>query len=277
MQRVLAALSLMALALFLGEVAQSAAEARQAARQTSAYLPVLVDSRPTPTPTRTGTATRTAKRTPTRTSTLRPTLTVASTATQTGTATVTNTPTATATETATRTVTRTPTRTSTPTPTLTNTPTATPTELPPPPIQNGGFENGLAPWFGTNIYRGDTGARSGEWFALLSTDHGGSINQYITIPSDKPYLTYWYRTHSISLTCNATARVYVQGVEVAQHTALCASQNLPEWQQVTVDLQAFIGRLVTLTFDVREEVETDPNDPGISEWYMDDVALVAQP
>jgi hypothetical protein len=184
------------------------------------------------------------------------------------------TPTASATITAVPTATYTPTATPTATTIPTVTPSPTATRVPPQLVPNGGFETGRDPWiFDANRFQG--GAYSGEWSAQLGTVLGSSIRQDVTVPSSQPFLVFWNQRTSLSNTCNVTGRVLVNGTTVAAYTDFCQSQRFFDWRRERIDLSAFAGQTVTLAFTMPREEETDPDDPGLSAWYLDEVAFDA--
>lgn len=179
----------------------------------------------------------------------------------------------------TSTPTNTPTSTTTPTPSATPTATPTPTNTPVPPIAvpNGGFESGRDPWVFVNASRSEGDAHTGQWNASLSSLFGAIIRQQVTVPNTHPYLTFWQQTSSLSNTCNVSAIIAINGQAVATYTSFCKSQNSYVWSKQTIDLTTYSGQQVNLEFGINQEFETDPDDAGLSVWYVDDVEFHATP
>jgi hypothetical protein len=234
----------------------------------------------TPTPTTTRTPTRT--NTPTRTPTPTPTNT--------------RTPTRTATRTATRTPTRTPTLTPTNTRTATRTATRTPTptvtpfggqgaslflpivmnQLPAgcvPRLVNGNFETGtFYPW----LSFGDTGLGSGRYSAYggwLGGKNGafGELDQWASLPAGASPIRweFWWKAEAAASQHNDVLLVRIEsdgGVEDVLLT-LRAEGALNTWRQEAVDLRAYAGKDVLISF----LVETDGSQP--TTFRVDDVSL----
>jgi hypothetical protein len=180
-------------------------------------------------------------------------------------------PTASATATATREPTEIP------EPTATATVTPSPTPEPPQLVPNGSFEAGRPPWVFTNALRNEGGAQSGQWYASLSTIFGAAIAQPITVPADRPYLVFWQQRLSFSNTCNVTASILVESTTVGTYQGFCKASQSSGWERVVVDLRAFAGRTVPIRFGIPEEFETDPDDPGFSLWYLDNIGFISAP
>jgi hypothetical protein len=225
----------------------------------------------TPTPTVTRTSTPTATATVTRTRTPTPT----ATRTPTPTATRTRTPTATPTGGVTPSPTPTPTATRTGgvTPTPTPTPTATRAPLPCSNLlRNGDFEAGvLAPWM-TDQQVGlgpGRGAGQGGWL-------GGAVNadaelfQEVTIPATAKIeeLSFWWRADAASAQPGDRLTVLIQSGEQADPVwSQAADGPLGQWRRQEVDLSAYRGRRVLVTFHAH-------NDPSVATTFrVDDVDL----
>lgn len=161
-------------------------------------------------------------------------------------------------------------------------PTPVPTSTPLPgnnPIRNPGFELGNNGDWGsysslgaTNIFLLD-GARSGNWLAWLGGLHNedGYIDQMISIPSDKPYLTYWGWISSSESTCGGDTVKFLAGNTELYGYDLCSAYNSAQWGLGWVNLSAYAGT----TQRIRIQVET--NASLSSSLFMDDFSFVASP
>jgi hypothetical protein len=219
------------------------------------------------------------------TSTPTPTITRTPTSTTTGTRTSTSTPTQTSSST------RTPTQTSTST--STRTPTHTPTSSPGPGAQlylplvqaafppdcterlvNGGFQDGiLAPWFMV----GDVGLGAGRlstfgaWLGGKN-DATGELDQQVFLPAGSTLLRweFWWMAESASAQQDDVLMVRLEsgGLEPVLLT-LRASQALNSWRPDSVDLTAWAGKQVLLSF----LADTDGSVP--TTFRVDDVSVRA--
>ena len=207
---------------------------------------------PTPTATRTPTPTRTSTRTPT----------------------------------STRTTTRTPTRT--PTPTVTpgggaGTPLYLPVVMKPLPanctqrLANGHFETGtLSPWFAV----GDTGLGAGRdsayggWLGGKD-DAIGELDQWVVLPAGASPIRweFWWKAETAATQPNDMLRVRIEleGGDEALLLLLPAEGALNTWQQEAVDLSAYAGKRVVISF----LVVTDGSLP--TTFRVDDVSILACP
>jgi len=175
----------------------------------------------------------------------------------------------------------TPTSTSTKTPTRTPSPTATFGPTPTPGacgIVNCDFELGAVIWseYSQNgwplIMHADdlpVAPHSGSWAAWLGG--GGSeiayLQQSLVVPTDRPYLGYWYYIDSEDDCGSAFAYVRINGNTVHQHN-LCADENTADWAQNVVNLSAYAGQTVQL--QVRVELT---EDTFYSNLLLDDFAF----
>jgi hypothetical protein len=242
----------------------------------------------TPTYTSTNTPTPTSTNTPTHTPTHAPTHTPTGTHTPAPTSTSTRTPTTTATPTGTapptHTATRTPTHTPTATPTATRatdtpTPTPTPTATLPPNCQdlliNGDFETGSLPPWGSDgaVWLGaGRGSAYGAW--LGGADNaGGELWQVVAIPAAANLVRWefwWLAEAEIEQPGDAVVVIVQYGEEQADHLlTLRAVAPLGQWQQAAVDLTAYAGREVAVTFFVHTDGEVPTT------FRLDDVILWA--
>jgi len=218
-----------------------------------------------------------APTTPTSTPTATPTGTVPPTATPTATSTSTPTSTPTATPTGTPAATYSP----TPTPTVTPggvTPTPTPTATPPAGCQellvNGDFETGsLSPWdtYGAVGLGSGHGSTYGAWLGGVNNAEG-ELWQEVSIPAGASpvSLSFWWLAESGSEQPNDAVEVIIQYEAQSDHLlTLPAVAPLGQWQQETLDLTAYAGQTVALTF----LVHTDGAVP--TTFRLDDVSLQA--
>jgi len=262
----------------------------------------------TPTPTNTQspiphTATPTGTPSPTVTGTVPPTHTPTSSATATASPTVTpitpGTPTASPTGVASPTGTMTPTRTPTglpPTPTSTATRpqrTATPTNTqspipntatPTPTVAspcaelliNGDFEVlSLAPWQTDGPVGHGPGRNSTEGAWLGGQDNAQArLWQQATVPANatQAWLAFWWRADASAAQNDDTLAVRMAdegGVGGDTLLTLRADGPLGQWQQVTLNVTAYLGRQIAVTF----RAATDGSIP--TTFRLDDVSLRA--
>ncbi len=172
---------------------------------------------------------------------------------------------------ATPTVTGSPSPTATPTPTPTSTPPATCQEL----LVNGDFETGsLDPWghwFDVGLGQGHNSAH-GAW--LGGTDNAqGELVQGAPIPAEATSvdLAFWWLAESASGQPGDAVDVLIQyGAEQGDVLlTLRAEEPLGQWRPEMIDLSAYAGMEVGLTFMVR----TDGDVP--TTFRVDDVSLEA--
>ena len=222
-----------------------------------------------------------------------PTSTATRTATPTSTATRTSTPTSTATRTST--LTRTPTRTSTPTSTPTRTSTPTSTSTPPggtvslsylpiimkplpanctEQLANGDFQTGgLPPWFSVGDVGLGTGRNStyGAW--LGGKDNSvGELDQWITLPAgvNPVRWEFWWKAEATTVQNNDLINVRIEsGGQEPILLTLRADGALNTWRQAVVDLSAYAGKSLLVSF----LVQTDSNIP--TTFSVDDVIIKA--
>jgi hypothetical protein len=190
------------------------------------------------------------------------------------------------------TTTPTATATRTPAPTITATPTFVPTTPPdralylpvllrlgPLPLYNGDFEQGNAGWqesssgqfrliFEQSALQ-EVVPHSGEWAAWLGGKSGeiSELYQQVTIPIETPFLRYWMMIRTTADCGTDSASVLIR-TSLLEQFPLCAIGNT-DWTAQTIDLSAYAGQTVTLTF----RVETD-RDQRHSNLYLDDIGWV---
>ncbi|MEZ4517328.1 MAG: hypothetical protein R3C44_11000, partial [Chloroflexota bacterium] len=251
------------------------------------YLPIIgnriVGVIPSPTPTATPTQTPTA--TPTQTPVASPTsLPVTVTATPDGSVTPEATATATVTATAGPSSTPEPTATATTEPAVSPTASSTPANL--PVIKNGDFESGAnGDWTETINGVASPGSivlrpqpivtpRSGEYLAWLGGFHNQihRLSQPVTLSDSGPlYLHFWYQVSSNETICTADS-VRVMANETTLTTfGLCKEENSTGWEQVSINLSAYLGQTVTIQFEGTFDEAT------LSSFFVDDVGFTTTP
>jgi|GEM_PF-2621852 len=140
---------------------------------------------------------------------------------------------------------------------------------------NGGFEDGPTAWseFSQQGWRIvldrshlTVAPHNGSWAVWLGGDNDevSYIQQEVTVPVDRPQLTYWYWINSAD-TCGADRSSLIVDGRVIESYYLCATRNTGGWVQRIVDLSAYRGR----TAELQLRVETDSS--GISNLYIDDI------
>lgn len=178
--------------------------------------------------------------------------------------------------------TATATATATATPTVPISPTLTSTPTPQNPIANPGFEEGpgvgwteeSSSMFDLILSTADLAPivpRSGTWAAWLGgvDDEVSSLRQTVTVPANASQLSYWAWIASEEANCNADlVTVTVNGAQIVENFALCATTATEGWVERTIDLAAFAGQSVQL----QVEVVTDGSTP--SSLFLDDFAFV---
>ncbi|HJS30061.1 MAG TPA: hypothetical protein VJ768_10590, partial [Anaerolineales bacterium] len=160
----------------------------------------------------------------------------------------------------------------------------TPTPFPAIPIANPGFEDGQTGWTqfpdGMIINSGfppGVTPHSGSWAAWLGGDNNGTWwliqETSVTVPAAAPYLAYWHWIDSEDV-CGGFphdyARVWVDGAFVDDYE-LCSGNNTSGWELHVVDLTAYSGQLVELSFNVATYSDL------ISNLFVDDVAFQSSP
>jgi hypothetical protein len=160
-----------------------------------------------------------------------------------------------------------PTATATATATATSTSTPTPTATPVPDIINADFEQGPVGWevipddgrtlITRDLPHGIT-AHSGEWVARLGdgTDSLWGIGQVITVPADRPFLSFWYRVQSDKPQCDDDdwARLaFVPDGEnpyIIDDYLLCDRAVTDHWLRRVYDLRPVAGKRGTLAWSL---------------------------
>ncbi len=186
-----------------------------------------------------------------------------------------------------------PTDTPTPSPSPTLTPTNTPPPSPTPPpqslIQNGGVENGTAPWQESSAQGYElietVKPHTGQYSAYLCGYAGcdDRIWQNFTVPTGYTTITvsyWWYSdTAKPSKQCLDTFTAQLQtssGTTIQTLQLACNTNASNAWVQITVDassaLAQYQGQTVTLYF----RATTASGRYLTSDFYVDDVTVIAQ-
>jgi subtilase family serine protease len=178
-----------------------------------------------------------------------------------------------------------------PTLTVTVTPTNTPSPTPTPPpalIQNGGFENGQAPWQesssgGYEIIQ-NLNAHSGQYSAYLCGYPGCTdrIWQTFTVPAsyNKLTVTYWWYSDTNKTTNRCldffTSRLQTtSGAVIGNMQQSCNTNVTNYWVQESYDVSTMLapykGKQVTLFFQGTNVA----NQYQPTDFFVDDVAVIA--
>ncbi len=141
-------------------------------------------------------------------------------------------------------------------------------------VGNGGFESGTSPWTGSTA---TIGAHSGQaphggtrfaWLGGNGSTSTESISQTVTVPSGctQASLVYWLHID----TDESGSRAYDRFTVKAGGTTLATLSNVNAgsgYVQRSVDLSAYAGQTVTLTFTATEDYTLQTG------FLLDDVAL----
>ena len=146
------------------------------------------------------------------------------------------------------------------------------------PILNGDFEQGTTAWTETSAHGWpiivnsdeveDLPTHSGIWIAWLAGDDNetSTIEQTVTVPADRPFLTYYHGIASEDACGYDFGRVLIDGAVVEQYT-LCRNNNTPDWAYRVVNLSAYAGQTVALQFRATTDGSLNSN------LLIDDVAF----
>jgi len=186
-----------------------------------------------------------------------------------------------------------PTGTATPTPTGTATPVPSPTSTATPPpstcteiLSNGGFESGATVWTQSSSRNyqqictstscgGAPAPRSGSWMAWQGGGNRevGELRQAITLPAGQSArLTYYYRISSSDFCGYDYAHTRItdgSNTSTLRRFSLCSANRTTGWVKDSIDLSAYAGKTVTLTF------RTTTDRTLISSFFVDDVSIVS--
>jgi hypothetical protein len=151
------------------------------------------------------------------------------------------------------------------------------------PIVNGDFEQGPVIWqeYSTNgwelilqVYPNglpeEIPPYDGTWAAWLGGDYDeiSYIQQQITVPADRPYLSYYHWINSVDYCGYDFGGVLVNGVVIESYN-LCNDTNTGGWVKKVVNLSAYAGQSVAI--QIRAECDSSYN----SNLFIDQVAFQA--
>jgi hypothetical protein len=110
----------------------------------------------------------------------------------------------------------------------------------------------------------------GTWAAWLGGDYDeiSYIQQQITVPADRPYLSYYHWINSVDYCGYDFGGVLVNGVVVEAYD-LCNDTNTGGWVKKVVNLSAYAGQSVAI--QIRAECDSSYN----SNLFIDQVAFQA--
>ena len=117
-------------------------------------------------------------------------------------------------------------------------------------------------------------AHSGSWAAWLGGDNNETsiIKQQVTVPTQAPYLTFWYAIGSNDNDCGPdvgdVGGVTVNGEAVAA-SWLCTDTQTDGWVQDSIDLRAYAGQSITLALLAATDESYSSN------FFIDDVSFQA--
>lgn len=146
------------------------------------------------------------------------------------------------------------------------------------PLLNGDFEQGATGWTEASlrgwrvIVNGNEvkglPTHSGVWSAWMGGDNNeiSVIEQAVTVPADRPFLTYYRGIASQDSCGHDFGGVLVDGAVVNVYD-LCASNNTPNWVRHVVDLSSYAGQTVAL------QIRAETNGSLNSNLFVDDVVF----
>nr|WP_307826879.1 M28 family peptidase [Streptomyces pactum] len=143
-------------------------------------------------------------------------------------------------------------------------------------ITNGGFESGTSPWTGDT---GAIGAHAGQnahsgtrfaWLGGYGYAESDTISQTVTVPADctRATLTYWVHVDTAE-TENTAYDTFTVKAGTSTLDSLSNTDAASGYTQRTVDLSAYAGRQVTLTFTGTEDASLQTS------FVVDDVSVQA--
>ncbi len=109
---------------------------------------------------------------------------------------------------------------------------------------------------------------SGFWLAWLGGENNeiGYLQQAVTVPAARPYLSYWHWIASRDQCGYDIAYVIVNEITVEQYD-LCESNNTSGWVLHSVNLSAYAGQTVQLQLRVETDGSLNSN------LFLDDFAF----
>lgn len=152
------------------------------------------------------------------------------------------------------------------------------------PIPNGDFESGRAVWVESSamtqtlivtasVLPTGTLPHSGAWAAWLGNvdNELAAIQQTVTVPVSAPYLSYWHSIVSDETGCFYDFATVLINDAPLEAYALCTDADTNGWAYRALDLTAYAGQAITVTF----QVKTD--ESVTSHLFIDDVAFQVAP
>lgn len=149
-------------------------------------------------------------------------------------------------------------------------------------LRNGDFEAGKTGWqedskaYGIIFSTEELGGvvpHGGEWAAWLGgyIDEESALTQVVTVPSDRPFLHYWYKIEAPTRDCaGGEASVIVNKENIYRNFDLC-EPNGHDWSADKIDLSQYSEQTITLRFYVKIEADDAP-----SSFFVDDIEWIAQ-
>lgn len=145
---------------------------------------------------------------------------------------------------------------------------------------NPGFELGARYWtqyswqgWDVIVHANDLpiGPHAGSWAAWLggADNEISYVEQRVTVPSGRPYLTYWHRIGSEDTCGYDFGGVVVNHAQVIDQYDLCAAQATGRWVRHSVNLSPYAGK--TIYLQIRAETDGSKN----SNLFVDDVSFQA--
>jgi serine protease len=122
-------------------------------------------------------------------------------------------------------------------------------------------------------------ARTGQCAAWMGGFRSGiavqaTLQQQVTVPNNQPYLVFYQQIDSNEANCNADyAEVRINGTAVGGKIGIC-NNTTEQWQKKSVDLNAYKGQSVTLTFYL---VVDNSAQTRTSSWQLDDIVFSSAP
>lgn len=151
-------------------------------------------------------------------------------------------------------------------------------------VPNGDFESGRTLWVESSamtqtlivtasVLPTGTLPHGGAWLAWLGNvdDETASIQQTLTVPVSAPYLSYWHSIVSDETGCFYDFATVLVNDALLDTYALCTDTDTHGWAYRALDLTAYAGQAVTVTFQVATDASVT------SHLFIDDVAFQIGP
>ena len=160
-------------------------------------------------------------------------------------------------------------------------PELVPVEIPPDPIQNGGFESAGLGWDQYSLMEFDlivdssfpdleAPPHSGSWLAWLGgyPEEVAVLTQRILIPAERSILHYWIWIGSVDICAYDQFLIYVD-TDLVHEELLCYDNNTNGWVHRTLDLSAYANLTVDLKFAIGVDETFNSNV------FLDDISIEA--